>query len=99
EWQRRRREDPIADADALAAADDADHLWDEDFRRTLLRRAFQIMEHDFQPATWRACWEVIVQGRTAAEGGDQLGMSVGAVYAARFRVLSRLRQELTDMFD
>jgi RNA polymerase sigma-70 factor (ECF subfamily) len=74
-------------------------LWDEEFRRAVLRRAMQIMQNDFKPATWKACWGVIVERRPAAEVASALGITVGAVYAARFRVLARLRQELAGMLD
>ena len=57
-------------------------------------RALLVMKRDFEPATWKACWEVIVSGRPAAEIAAELGLSVAAVYAARYRVLHRLRQEI-----
>jgi DNA-directed RNA polymerase specialized sigma24 family protein len=41
--------------------------------------------------TWRV--------RPAPEVASELGLSTGAVYAAIFRVLDRLRQELGDMLD
>jgi RNA polymerase sigma-70 factor (ECF subfamily) len=66
---------------------------ESDYRDHLVRRARQITEADFRPATWRACWEHAVPGRPAAEVAAELGVSEATVYAATFRVLSRLREE------
>lgn len=78
-------------ADVPAAVDD---VWEEEHRRLLVSRAAQIMRSDFQETTWRACWEMTVGGRSAAEVAQMLGISENAVYVAKGRVLRRLRQEL-----
>jgi RNA polymerase sigma-70 factor (ECF subfamily) len=62
-------------------------------------RALQIMQADFETTTWRAAYEHIVSGRSAAEIAAELGITVGAVYAAKIRVLKRLREELEGMMD
>jgi RNA polymerase sigma-70 factor (ECF subfamily) len=74
--------------------DDLAERIDDEFRAHLARRALQVMQTDFQPTTWKACWECAALGRPAAEVAAELGLSVNAVYAACFRVLGRLRQEL-----
>ena len=83
--------------DALAAVDEA--FWDEEYRRHLVGRALEVMKAGFEPATWQACWECVVNDRSAPEVAAALGMSAGAVRAAKFRVLARLRQELAGMLD
>jgi RNA polymerase sigma-70 factor (ECF subfamily) len=85
-------------ADQLEAAE-GDPFWETEYRGQLARRALEIMQADFPGATWQACWEVVVCGRRAAEVAQHLGLTVGAVHAARFRVLSRLRQELAGLLD
>ena len=77
----------------------SNEFWESEFRRDVVNRAIQIMRRDFEPTTWKACWAVVVEGRSAGEVARELGIRVGAVYAARFRVLSRLRQELAGMLD
>lgn len=57
------------------------------------------MKADFQPNTWKACWEVVVNNRKAQEVATELKMTIGSVHAAKFRVLSRLRQELDGMLE
>jgi len=101
ERQRRGSERQFPDGDGRSLADSAEShaFWDAEYRRSLVRRAIVIMQGDFNPTTWKACWEVIVEGRPAAQVAAQFGISVGAVYAARFRVLTRLREELAGMLD
>jgi RNA polymerase sigma-70 factor (ECF subfamily) len=57
------------------------------------------MRTDFEPTTWQACVEHAVNDKTAAEVGRELGLSEGAVYVAKARVLRRLRQELLGLLD
>jgi RNA polymerase sigma-70 factor (ECF subfamily) len=92
----------LAQADAAALAEvpaPADDCWEKDDRRYLVKRALDLMQADFQATTWKACWEVVALGRPAAEVAEELGLTVGAVHAARARVLARLRQELGAMMD
>ncbi len=83
----------------LEAPDEITAWIDDEFRAHLAQRALRVMQTDFQPTTWRACWEHAVVGRPAAEVAAELGLSVNAVYAAAFRVLGRLRQELRGLLD
>ncbi len=83
----------------LAAADDFEAASEDEYRRSLVSRALQLMQVHFEPATWRACWHTVVEGRTPAEVARALGLSEGAVYVAKWRVLRRLRQELQGMLD
>ena len=66
----------------LAAPEGPDPSWEVEYRRQLVRRALQIMQTEFQPATWKACWEQVVSGRAAAAVAEELGISLAAAYAA-----------------
>ena len=57
------------------------------------------MQAEFEPATWKACWESIVEGRSAAEVAAYLGISANAVYIAKSRVLTRLREVIGEFLD
>jgi RNA polymerase sigma-70 factor (ECF subfamily) len=59
----------------------------------------EVRQAEFQPVTWKACWELIVSDRPAAEVAEELGMTRGAVYVAISRVLSRLRRELDGLME
>jgi RNA polymerase sigma-70 factor (ECF subfamily) len=89
--------DSAADPDEVPA--EAEAFWEADYRRHLTGRALALIQAEFQPATWKAFWECVVSGRGAAEVGEELGLKPGAVRAAKFRVLCRLRQELDGLLD
>ena len=57
------------------------------------------MRTDFPPATWQAFWQHGVLGRPAAEVAKESGLTLATIYGAKFRVLSRLRQELKGLLD
>jgi RNA polymerase sigma-70 factor (ECF subfamily) len=82
-----------------ACPDGAEAYWEAEYRRHLVGRALDLMQAEFQPTTWMACWEHVVSGKPAAEVAAQLGISLGAVRAAKCRVLRRLRQELAGLHD
>jgi len=83
----------------IETADAVDEICESEYRQALVGRALEIMRRDFEPATWKACWIHVVSGRTAQEVATEFGTTPGAVYAAKFRVLARLRHELQDLLD
>lgn len=85
--------------DDVTVADDVAAFGEREYQAYLARRALQVMQKDFQPNTWRACWEQVVNGRSAAEVAAELGISEGAAYVAKCRVLRRLRQELGGLLE
>jgi len=44
------------------------------------------------PSTWKAFWETEMERRSAEEVAGELGITVGALYVARSRVLARLKK-------
>jgi RNA polymerase sigma-70 factor (ECF subfamily) len=68
--------------------------WDEEYERSLAALAMERVRGEVQPATWQAFWQTAVEGRGAREAGTALGMTAGAVYVARSRVLARLKEEV-----
>ena len=100
-WRERRRQHTVPAVEVGRADDvpapEGEALWETEYRQQVVGRALEIMRTDFRPATWKACWALVVEGRPAAEVAAELGLSVGAVHAARFRVLARLRQELAGL--
>jgi RNA polymerase sigma-70 factor, ECF subfamily len=59
----------------------------------VMRQALDLVRADFEPHTWRAFWETVVEGRAAADVAADLGVTANAVRIAKSRVRSRLRQE------
>lgn len=76
-----------------------DQLIETEYRQAVTGRALRLMQGEFQPRIWQACWQHTVEGRSAADVAAELGMTPGAVYAATCRVLGRLRQELDGLVD
>jgi RNA polymerase sigma-70 factor (ECF subfamily) len=68
-----------------------------DERRILLRRALELVKAEVEPRTWEAAWRTTVLDQRPADVAADLGMTPNAVYIARSRVLSRLRELLADL--
>ena len=68
--------------------------WEQEYQQRLFEYAAQRVRGHFRPATWEAFWRSTVDGQDASAVGAALGMSVGAVYIARTRVLARIREEV-----
>jgi RNA polymerase sigma factor (sigma-70 family) len=73
--------------------------WDEEYRQQLFALAAARVRGEFEPATWQAFWHVAVEGRSARQAASSLGLSVGAVYIAKSRVLARLREAVQSLME
>lgn len=89
----------VESVEAVGQENDIDEFVETESRNLLVRRALQIMQSDFEPTTWRACWESVAADRPAADVAAELGISVDVVYAASYRVIRRLRAELAGMWN
>lgn len=83
----------------LAEEGDSDEFWNVEYRQHLIARALEIMQFEFEPTTWQACWQTTVEDRPASDVAAELKITLNAVYVARSRVLRRLREELRDLLD
>jgi RNA polymerase sigma-70 factor (ECF subfamily) len=68
--------------------------WDEEYERNLAAVALRRVQAEVQPTTWQAFWQTAVENRPAREVAEALGMTAGAVYVARSRMLARLKEEV-----
>jgi RNA polymerase sigma-70 factor (ECF subfamily) len=105
---RDRRARPLAtgDSDMARRLDELEdphsapsQAWDREHDQHVARRLLELIEPDFEPATWRAFRRVALEGASPAAVAEELGLSVNAVYLARYRVLHRLRQEIQGLTD
>lgn len=95
-----KKKTPVAggpDFDAFVP-DPLDSFIEREYRRNLAVHAMRILKADFQPHTWQAVWDLVVEGKSGAEVAQARGMTIEAVYAAKCRVLARLRQELQGLW-
>jgi RNA polymerase sigma factor (sigma-70 family) len=83
---------PAADPPATA-------LFEAEYRRRLFRWAADEIRDEFTRTTWQAFWQTAVEGRPPNEVAVELRLSIGSVYVARSRVLSRLRRRIEQMGD
>jgi RNA polymerase sigma-70 factor (ECF subfamily) len=68
--------------------------WRLGYRRRLFEWASERGRGEFQPSTWQAFRRTALGGERAADVARDLGLSPGAVYMARNRILARLREEI-----
>jgi RNA polymerase sigma-70 factor (ECF subfamily) len=72
---------------------DLSRQWDCEHDAHVVRALLEQIEGEFQPATWRAFRLLVLEERRPAEVAAELGISLNAVFIAKSRVLSRLREE------
>lgn len=63
-------------------------------KEQLEHRLLELLHSEFEDRTWQAFWRMAVEGHSAAEIANDLGMTKKAVRQAKFRVVRRLRNEL-----
>jgi RNA polymerase sigma factor (sigma-70 family) len=74
-----------------APEEDADE-WSVEWELGVVAWASAQVRRDVSDATWQAFWKTAHDGKSGKEVAAELGLSVAAVYHARSRVLTRLRE-------
>jgi RNA polymerase sigma-70 factor (ECF subfamily) len=85
------------DPDSEAAAD-----FEPQYQREVFHWAVRQIRAEFRPSTWQAFWKTAVDGEPISETAAALGLSIGAVYMARSRVMARIKirvQELEQRYE
>jgi RNA polymerase sigma-70 factor (ECF subfamily) len=80
-----------------APAEDPAALWEQEYQRRAFAWAAERVRGEFQEATWQAFWLTAVDGQSARDAGAKVGLSPGAVYVAKSRVLARLKEEVQQL--
>lgn len=68
-------------------------------RREIFQWAARRVRLEFAPTTWEAFWLTAVEGREVAEVTVLIGKKAGAIYAARSRVMRRLKEVVAEWDD
>jgi RNA polymerase sigma factor (sigma-70 family) len=71
--------------------------WDEEYERRTFAWAAQRVKHEFRDQTWKAFWSTAVDGKDPSIVSKELGMSPGAIYVAKSRVITRIRKEIDQL--
>ena len=79
--------------------DDISEAIEREYRRSLASTAAARIRPTVSEATWRSFWETAVQGRGASEVASELGMSIGSVYTAKCRMISKIREAVASYED
>ncbi len=88
--QKRLAEEPAPETDLEAT-------WEREYQQNLFRLAASQVQNHVSPATWKAFWRTAVEGASGKAVAAELGISVGAVYVARSRVVARLTEVIQQM--
>ena len=70
-----------------------------EFRRTVFLYVVQKIRDSFAEKTWQAFWFTYMDQRPPTEVAAELDLTIGAVYIARSRVMSRLQSEIKMLVD
>ncbi len=74
-------------------------LAEEEERRFLIRQAFRLIESEFSVQQQQVFREYVLNEQPPDQVAKNLGISPGAVYGIKSRILSRLREELRQILD
>lgn len=83
--------------EAVPADDGGQAEWDAEYEQLLFRRAADAVRPEFSEANWQAFWRTAVGGHTPAAVAAELGLTVGAVYTAKCRILERIRTAVREL--
>lgn len=80
----------------------AEQRLQNDFRREAFLWAAARIKHQIAEHTWSAFWKTTIEGMACEQVARELDISIGTVYAARSRVLAKVKAEVllfTSEFD
>ncbi len=67
-----------------------------EYRREVFRWAARQVRKEFHQETWNAFWFTYIEGRSVEAVATELAKDAGAIYAARSRVMRRIRKKATE---
>jgi RNA polymerase sigma-70 factor (ECF subfamily) len=79
--------------------DEESAAWDREYQQRLLAYAADRVRPLFEESTWQAFWQTAVEGSAGKDVARNLGMSLGAVYIAKSRVLGRIKEHIQLLID
>ncbi|MFK7737036.1 MAG: RNA polymerase sigma factor [Pirellulaceae bacterium] len=68
-----------------------------EYRRELFLQASEMVRVDFSPDTWRAFELTAIRGLTKEQAAQELGKSIGSIYAARSRIIRRFSEAVAEL--
>ena len=102
--QRRPRDRGVGGSDVLdllsdipSAAPSTEALIEFEYRREIYARAARAVQKEVREHTWLAFELTALQQHSIEDAAKTLGLSTGSVYAARSRIMRRLRDTVADL--
>jgi RNA polymerase sigma-70 factor (ECF subfamily) len=83
--------------DEQPAAESDEAEWDRAYDQRIFAWAAEQVRGSFEDSTWQAFSATAVEGRSPKEVAAELGLSVGAVYIAKSRVIARLKAQIRQL--
>ncbi|TWT38709.1 RNA polymerase sigma factor [Blastopirellula retiformator] len=74
-------------------------LWNREHDQYVIQYLLEEVRSNFTPQTWRAFERFALEGKSADEVSQELGISVNAVFIAKSRVMSCLRKQGAGLLD
>ncbi|MEM1228036.1 MAG: sigma-70 family RNA polymerase sigma factor [Planctomycetota bacterium] len=95
----KKERQPVGSGDSAVAQSlhqipsrEEENVWETEYRQHVLDWAKDQIRDQFANNTWLAFVGTAIENKNAQAVADELGMSVGAVYVARSRVMKRLKE-------
>ncbi|MCH7990478.1 MAG: sigma-70 family RNA polymerase sigma factor [Planctomycetes bacterium] len=74
-----------------------DEFWEQEYQKRVFDLACETIRDEFTESIWQAFWQTAVEGIDTKQTSAQLGLSTGAIYIAKSRVIARLKQEIQNI--
>ena len=72
-------------------------MWQQERKLELFRYAAKLVSPKFTTENWQCFWRTSIENESIENVAQDLGKSVGAVYAARSRILASIRQQVASI--
>ena len=86
----------LRNLEQISAGED-EPFWEQEYRRNVFRVAATRIRDKFEDSTWQAFWLTTFEARKGKDVAQLLGISEGAVYIARSRVIARLKKQIQSL--
>jgi RNA polymerase sigma-70 factor (ECF subfamily) len=73
--------------------------WQRDYQARLVSWAAHEIQGEFKEQTWNAFWRTAILGEAVDTVAGELGLTLNALYIARSRITSRLKQRIESIGD
>ena len=102
--RRRRPDSPTGDSSTVRSlhnkpAAETEAQLVHEYRRQIFRSAAEQIRPEFGDSVWAAFQLTMIDNMSVNEAAEQTGKSIGAIYAARSRIMHRLKQRVREIED